>query len=89
MRKTVILTKSELSIAAANYLLDKPQFRGKHIAEIAMIVDPTDISPERQVRAEMTLFDTVKAAREYAGGNTEAQDAVPTQPKGDPSSEQK
>lgn len=78
MKKVVVVTRAELAALAVTNLLEKPQFRGKHVAEVAMVIDPDDVSPERRVRCEVVIFDQEKTAREYAAGNPEATDAVPT-----------
>lgn len=71
-KSTVYLTQAEVTAAAISALKMKPEFSGKHIAEVAMVLD------NGEVKFEVIMFDTMKAAMEYGQGNPESADAAPT-----------
>lgn len=76
---TVYLTQDEVAAAAISALRLRREFTGKHVAELAAVIDAG------KVRYQVILFDTAKAAQDYAAGNPDAEDAVPTaaQPQGE------
>jgi hypothetical protein len=62
MKIIATVEKEELSQAVLRAVLNKPQFRGRFPAALEFLYD----SENRELRAEVVMFQTEKAAREYA-----------------------
>lgn len=62
MKIVAVVKKDELAQAALRVVLNKPQFRGKFPAALEFLFD----SESGNLTAEVVLFETEKAAREYA-----------------------
>lgn len=75
MKRTVVLTASDLCGAGIEALMRRPQFRGKHVAAYELLHELDNPSDDLKVRCEVVLFDTEKAARDYAKTEGEKQNA--------------
>lgn len=63
MKQTIILTGPELQAAVEREIVRR--FPDKHLAMVSLIADPEEARAELRIRAQVIVFDTLKAAREY------------------------
>jgi hypothetical protein len=70
MKTTVVLGAAELQQAAIALVSRRPSCQGKFVGGVILVADPKELRQDLQIRANVILFDTEKAAREFAQGPT-------------------
>lgn len=75
MKTVLSVNGNEINAAILAMISMRPSQKGKFVAAVHLIADPEATRPELQFRANVVLFDTEKAAREYALGPDPKADA--------------
>lgn len=68
MMKTVVdLTDADIALACAEFVMRKPEYRRRFVSQTVLNVD----TMKHTASVAVILFDTEKAAREFAEGKAE------------------
>lgn len=81
MKTLLVLNGHEINAAVLALVSLRPSQAGKFVGAVHLIADPEATRPELQFRANVVLFDTEKAAREYAQAPDAKADAEPGAPE--------